>query len=148
MDRRDQDDQYIRILSIFHYVVAGLAALFSLIPVIHLTLGIAIVSGAIKEPREAFPLSMMGWFFIVFASCAILCGLAFSVCLFLAGHYLNRRRRYIFCFVMAALACMFMPFGTVLGVFTLILLTRDSVKAQFLPPAAGRSVPTDQVPAP
>lgn len=127
----DQDDQYIRLLSIFHYVVAGLAALFSLMPVIHLIFGIAMVSGAFKGPKEPFPFSMMGWFFIVFASCFILCGLAFSICLALAGRYLSLRRHYYFCFVMAALACMFMPFGTVLGVFTIILLTRDSVKAQF-----------------
>jgi hypothetical protein len=33
--------------------------------------------------------------------------------------------------VIAALLCMFMPFGTVLGVFTIIVLVRDSVKALF-----------------
>jgi hypothetical protein len=144
----DQDDQYIRLLSIFHYVVAGLAALFSLIPVVHLTLGIAMVSGAFKEPRDPFPFSIMGWFFIVFASCFILCGLAFSTCLALAGRYLSRRRHYYFCFVMAALACMFMPFGTVLGVFTIILLTRDSVKAQFQSWATDPNHKTDRAPSP
>ncbi len=32
---------------------------------------------------------------------------------------------------MAGVACMFMPFGTVLGVFTIIVLLRDSVKELF-----------------
>ena len=32
---------------------------------------------------------------------------------------------------MAGLECILMPFGTVLGVFTLIVLMRDSVKALF-----------------
>jgi hypothetical protein len=38
---------------------------------------------------------------------------------------------YTFCLVMAGVACMFMPFGTVLGVFTIIVLLRDSVKELF-----------------
>jgi hypothetical protein len=34
--------------------------------------------------------------------------------------------------VIAAIQCAFTPFGTVLGVFTLIVLVRPSVKALFL----------------
>ena len=50
---------------------------------------------------------------------------------FLAGRYLSQQRHYTFCLVMAAVACMFMPFGTVLGVFTIIVLVRESVKELF-----------------
>jgi hypothetical protein len=32
---------------------------------------------------------------------------------------------------MAGIECVFMPFGTVLGVFTLVVLTRPSVKPLF-----------------
>ena len=126
-----QDDEHLRLLSIFHYVVAGLAGLFSLFPVIHLALGIAMVSGALKDPKDPFPLVLMGWFFIAFASVFILCGLSFAICLFLAGRFLGQRRRYLFCLVMAGLACMFMPFGTVLGVFTILVLSKESVQEQF-----------------
>ena len=45
----NQDLEHLRLLSIFHYVVAGLAALFALIPVFHLVFGIAMVSGALEE---------------------------------------------------------------------------------------------------
>jgi hypothetical protein len=38
---------------------------------------------------------------------------------------------YIFCLVIAAVECIFMPFGTVLGVFTIIVLQRPTVKAMF-----------------
>ena len=56
----------------------------------------------------------------------------------LAGRYLARRERYTFCLVVAGVECMFMPFGTVLGVFTIIVLSRPSVKDLFgaLPAAA------------
>lgn len=126
-----QDDQYLRLLSIFHYVVAGLATLFSLFPTIHLVLGIAFVSGAVKDPKDPFPFLLVGWFFIAFASFWILSGLSFSTCVLLAGRNLKARRRYTFCLVMACIECIFMPFGTVLGIFTIILLLREKVKAQF-----------------
>jgi hypothetical protein len=32
---------------------------------------------------------------------------------------------------MAGIECILMPFGTVLGVFTMIVLTRDAVKTAF-----------------
>jgi len=37
----------------------------------------------------------------------------------------------MFCVVMAGIACMFMPFGTVLGVFTLVVLTKPVVRELF-----------------
>ena len=46
-----QDDQYLRVLSIFHYVVAGIAALFSLVPTIHFAVVIGLVSVAFTDPR-------------------------------------------------------------------------------------------------
>ena len=46
----------------------------------------------------------------------------------------------IFHYAVAAIACMFMPFGTVLGVFTIIVLMRPSVKERFAP--AGSSSPS------
>jgi hypothetical protein len=131
----NQNVDHLRLLSVFHYIVAGLAALFSLFPTIHLAVGIAMVSGVIKDAKDPFPLALMGWFFIVFASCFILCGLTFATCLFLAGRYLQKRKHYTFCLVMAGVACMFMPFGTVLGVFTIVVLVKEDVKAMFIHPA-------------
>ena len=127
-----QDEHYLRVLSIFHYVVAGLATLFALFPTVHLAVGIAMASGVLSDdPKDALPIALTGWFLVLFASLWILCGLAFSTCVFLAGRNLNVRRRYRFCLFMACLECMFMPFGTVLGVFTIIMLAREPVKVQF-----------------
>jgi hypothetical protein len=38
-----QDEEHLRLLSIFHYVVAGLAALFALFPIFHLILGLFMI---------------------------------------------------------------------------------------------------------
>ena len=47
-----RDEEHLRILSIFHYVVAGIVALFSLFPVIHRgvrTDVIVLVRDSVKE---------------------------------------------------------------------------------------------------
>ena len=128
-----QDQQHLDLLGIFHYVVAGISALFSLIPVIHLAMGLAMVTGHFPHnPNEPDP-TMFGWIFVAVGGAFILCGLTFSALLAYAGHCLRQRRRHTFCLVIAAISCAFMPFGTVLGVFTLIVLTKPSTKLLFAP---------------
>ncbi|WP_345302884.1 hypothetical protein [Lysobacter hankyongensis] len=129
VDTTAQDLEHLRLLSIFHYIVAGITALFSLFPVIHLVIGIAMVSGKMEasDPNAA----IAGWFFIGFAALFIGLGLTFAGFIAYAGRCLRQRRRHTLCLVVAALECMMMPFGTVLGVFTLISLTKPPVKALF-----------------
>jgi hypothetical protein len=128
----NQDDEHLRLLSVFHYVVGGLGAVFSLFPVLHLIIGLAMVTGRIgQDNQDQFP-RVFGWFFVVIALFVILCGLTYSGLLIWAGRCIAWRRHYSFCFVMAAVSCIFFPFGTVLGVFTLLVLNRPSVREQFL----------------
>ncbi len=137
----NQDLEHLRLLSIFHYVVAGLASLFALFPLLHLVLGIGLATGGFGEPQTA-ETRLVGCFFIAFSVAWIACGLALAVCLVLAGRDLALRRRYTFCLVIAAIACAFMPFGTVLGIFTLLVLMRPSVKELFEPGTAGAAEAT------
>jgi len=128
----NQDVEQLRLLAIFHYIVAVVSALLSFFPIIYLAIGIAAVTGHLNNRPGEEPMSaLFGWFFIAFAACWMILGFAFAICLLLAGRFLVRRRHYLFCLVMACMACMFMPFGTVLGVFTIIVLIRPSVKELF-----------------
>jgi hypothetical protein len=128
----NNDLEQLRLLSIFHLVVAGVAALFSLFPIIHLVIGIFAVTGHLDQGQagSAIP-QIIGWVFISFAAVWMVTFLGFAACLLLAGRYLARRRRYMFCFVMACICCLFMPFGTVLGVFTILVLQRAGVRELF-----------------
>jgi hypothetical protein len=67
--------------------------------------------------------------FVIVGASMFLMFQAFAVSLIYSGRQMRRRIRYTFTFVMACLACMCMPFGTVLGVLTLIVLSRPSVKS-------------------
>lgn len=127
-----QDEDHLRLLSIFHYVVSGISGLFALFPILHLVMGLFFIfapqtmRGQGPPPPEFF-----GWFFVIMASAFIMIGLTFAACVLAAGRFLAQRKHYLFCLVMAGVECVFMPFGTVLGVFTIIVLARDPVKRLF-----------------
>ena len=130
---RSQDEEQLRLLSVFHYVVGGLSGLFSLFPVIHLVIGLMIVFSPQTFPGKPgdAPPAFVGWLIVGFVAMMILFGLAVSASIVFAGRSLARRRHYTFCLVIAGIECMFMPFGTVLGVFTIVVLMRESVKPLF-----------------
>lgn len=127
----NQDDEQLHLLSVFHYVLAGLCALFALFPLAYVGMGLAMMSGLGADPGERFAplfagcfLAGMGGLFLAFA-------VAYALALFLAARFLAERRRHTFCVVVAAISCTFTPLGTVLGVFTLIVLFRPSVRVLF-----------------
>ena len=136
-----ETSRQLDLLAIFHYVLAGITGLLAFLPIIHLAMGIWMVSGGFHDhtpmPGEP-PISpeMFGWIFVVFASAFILFGLAMAVLLTMAGRRLKQRRSHTFCLVVAGIACINMPLGTVLGVFTLVVLSRPGVRDAF---AAGTS---------
>ena len=127
----DQDAEHLRLLSIFHYIVGGLAGLFACFPFIHLAIGIALVNGAFDGASREPPPAFLGWLFIALAATFIFVGWSIATLILVAGRILARRNHYTYCFVVAAIECLFMPFGTALGIFTIIVLSRPSVKLMF-----------------
>jgi hypothetical protein len=71
--------------------------------------------------------------FVIMGSVFIIFGWSIAICILLAGKQLRRHKSRTFCMVVAGIECMIMPFGTVLGVFTLIALNKDSIKEIFEP---------------
>ncbi len=138
-----EEAAHLKLLSIFHYVVGGLTALFSLFPIIHVALGIGMVTGALPmNDANGMPDQdgrMAGWIFIAIGAVIIFCGVTLGAFIAYAGRCLAQRRRHTLCMVVAAISCLCMPLGTVLGVFTLIVLLRPSVKAAFDVPASAHS---------
>jgi hypothetical protein len=124
---QNQDREHLRLLSIFHYIVGGLSILFGLFPIVHLVVGLAMVTGRMGDG----PPDLFGWVFVIMASLMIAFGVALGILCIVAAGRLKNRTHYTFCFIVACIECAFMPFGTILGVFTIIVLTRDSVKALF-----------------
>jgi len=125
------DSEHLRLLVIFHYVVAALGAVFACFPLLHVAMGVMMVvspeimTGSQKGPP---PPAAIGYLFIVMGGLCVVLGWAAAICTFISGRFLARRRHRMFSFVMAALLCMMFPFGTALGIFTIIVLSRESVQ--------------------
>jgi len=135
----DQDKEHLRLLAIFHYIVSGLAALFSFFPLLYTIIGGIFIFAArhgTPKPGEELPPEFLGWIFIVIGSVLFLLGIAMAICILIAGRCLSRRKCYSFALVIACIECLFIPFGTILGVFTIVVLARESVKALFSPAPA------------
>ena len=127
----DQDAEHLRILSILYYVVAGVTALFGCFPILHFVMGAAMLFGSLAS-EEKGPPALVGGFFMGFAVLWIGLSWTLAAGLVVAGRSLAQRRRYTFCLVIAALiAALCVPLGTILGVFTLVVLMRPSVKEVF-----------------
>lgn len=128
---QSEDEQYLKLLSIFHYVVGGIAGVFACFPIIHFVVGIGILISSFTSSSQGAPPAIVGLFFTLIAGGIILFGWAFAICIILAGRFISQRKNHMFCMVMAGIECMFTPFGTVLGAFTIITLIRPSVKELF-----------------
>ena len=72
-----------------------------------------------------------GLIFVIGPALIILIGLAYAISVLLTGRFIAHRKHHTFCFVVACISTLFTPFGTVLGIFTIIVLLRPSVKALF-----------------
>jgi hypothetical protein len=121
-----QDVDHLNLLAIFHYVLAAVTILFSVLPMLYAGVGIMILAGG--GGPGAGPI---GWFFLlVFGGATLLLWLQAGLAIF-AGVCLHRRRARTFCFIVAAINCTQMPHGTILGVFTILVLCRESVQELF-----------------
>ncbi len=128
----NQDAEHLRLLSIFYYVYAGLVAcitcVFALVLLVSL---IQLVNPEFLSPDHAKPDDIPEVGFIIFCGGLTLLGALFITYLINVGGCLSRRKRYTSCLVIAGVCCALFPIGTVLGVFSLIVLARSSVKALF-----------------
>lgn len=129
MDKEDL--KYLDLLTIFHYVVAGVTALFGCFPIMHLIMGALIVSGAFSEQSNNPPPQFMGWFFIAIAAVMITFFWVLAAGMIIVGRNLKKRQKRMFCMIVAGIECLFMPFGTILGILTILFLNKDTVKSEF-----------------
>src|SRR5688572_5624331 len=121
----DPDAEQLKLLSIFHYILAAITFLFACFPLFHVVFGVLMASGAMQShPGHDQGGRVFGIFFAVIGCSMVLGGWALAVAIFAAGRSIAARRRHTFCLVVAAVSCIFMPFGTALGVFSIVVLMR------------------------
>ncbi len=141
-----QDEEHLHILSILYYVYAGIIAVLSLVGLCYVFVGFTFLDtppAPAGRPPSAPP-PQVGWFFVLFGGAFTLFGWAVAVLVALAGCFLVRHIHWLYCLCVAGLICIHIPLGTLLGVFTIIVLVRPSVKELFTTaPASPANLPEE-----
>lgn len=134
----EQDRHYLQLLTIFHYVAAGVTALFGCVPIFHLGVGLSLLFGgafseAAQGTGDTVLMTLLALLFTLLPLALIvgLWGLALATAV--SGYFIKTRQRRVFSIVVAAFNCIIFPIGTVLGVFTLVVLVRPSVVTLYQP---------------
>ncbi len=121
------DASNLKLLAIFHYISAGLSLLGLLFIIAHYAIMRTVfASPEIWKKSDAPPfdiIGMMKWFYLALGLIAVI----FAIINLLSGLYIQQRKNRPFSLVVAGINCIHMPLGTVLGVFTIVVLIRDSV---------------------
>ena len=126
------DHEHLRLLAIFHYVKGTISAVFACIPIIHVVLGlIMLIAPQVFGHGNDQPPAFVGLLLVFLGGFFILFGWTFAVLTLIAGRCIARRKHCTFCFVVACLECLSIPFGTILGVCTIMVLNRASVRELF-----------------
>ena len=120
--------KHLNLLSIFHFVHAGFSLFLLLIPVYLLFFGLI---AAFTDTNHSPGVTYMGWLMLVMSVVLGVAILAFVGAVVFAGLELRKARRYNFCFAMAAIQCLHVPWGTLLGVFTIVALNKPLAKQLF-----------------
>jgi hypothetical protein len=119
----------LNLLSILHNLVAALWVVVAFFPITYLGIGLDIIEGrfnGVPEMTDTF-----GWSVILWSTASVVLSVVMAVTTFFAGWRLAQRRARPFCLWVAAVNCFFFPFGTALGIFTLVVLSRPEAREAF-----------------
>jgi len=129
------DEEQLKLLSVFYYVLAGVKALFSGLFLLGFGVtGVLFLMGAIQMPNPPHQggeeMVVFGGVFLTIGLVIGVLGLGMAYALYLAGRNLAQHKGYTYCFVISIILLLGFPIGTALGIFTLMVINRDQVKAQ------------------
>jgi hypothetical protein len=124
------DAEHLRVLAICHYVLGAVECFFSLFPLVYVALGLAMALSpefAQNRPPDRGPPPALGFAIAALGGTCVCGGLLMGGLTIYSGRAMQQRRHNTLSLVIAALLCLWIPFGTLLGVFTFIVLMRPSV---------------------
>lgn len=131
--QRQKDEDNLRMLGVFYYVFGSLCALGFLIFLLYTVVFSTMmpIMAETAPPRDAVVVeSMMGVFYGIFVFGMLLMGTMCTLC-FIAPSKMRKRESYGLIFTAAILVCLSIPLGTVLGIFTMVVMNRPSVRKSF-----------------
>ncbi len=127
----DRDSEHLRLLQVGYYIMGALTACMGLFGLLYAGMGRLITSMPMSGVQNGVDPAFISWIFTVVGFGVTAIGLIGAALIFLVARCLRARRHRVFCIVMACLSCLQIPWGTAIGVCTIIVLGRPSVQALF-----------------
>ena len=122
-------EEHLRLLRIGYLVSASMTALFGLFGFFYVFMGL-MVTRIPDQAGQAFPRGI-GLFFGFFGLIFVGVGLTLAGLKFYAAHCLKHRQSRTICICIAAVTCLGVPYGTLLGVLTIMALSRPETTTLF-----------------
>ncbi|HEV8631533.1 MAG TPA: hypothetical protein VGV61_14545 [Thermoanaerobaculia bacterium] len=138
------DAEHLKLLAIAYVVAGGTNAFFSLFGLFYAFMGLAIggtIASIPLQRGQPQPPAFMGWFFGAFGLAIFAAMVGLAALKFLAAHRIRQRRSRTLCLVIASVTCFGVPYGTALGVWTLLVLARPTVAQLFSAPPVDSPIP-------
>jgi divalent metal cation (Fe/Co/Zn/Cd) transporter len=139
------DAEHLKLLRWGYFLSAGVTACFSVFGLFYAGMALLITSMPVKEGQDAPP-EQIAWLFAIVGIAITVVMLAVAAAKLKVAKALRERTSRTFCYVVAVITMFGMPYGTLLGVFTLLVLSRPSV-AQAFGADASATVPQPGEPA-
>lgn len=130
------DEEHLKLLSIGYMVSAGMNAFCSLFGVLYGLMGVMMGTVFTAQTETAVragqgPPAFVAWLLGIIGFAIFLLLITLAVLKFVTAQRIKCQRSRIFCMVVAGISCFGIPYGTLLGVFTFVVLGRNSVRRLF-----------------
>ena len=151
-----KDVEHLNLIAVFHYVWGGLVGFGALGCVAYmffmekffrsaLNMASTPIPATVTTPSEASEVvtavstapypsdmidNMIQMMYVVYGVLAALCIIG-CICNIISGRCIHKKKNRVFSMVVGAFNCIMFPLGTVLGVFTFVVLCRNSVAQMY-----------------
>ena len=133
MTTNRSNSQMLDLISIFHYVLAALMYLKGAMAFVLMGIGSIVTIGILADrPADMEEgLVVVGLIFFMVPMIFLTVSWTAATLVLFAGRRIAKRTNLTYCQIVAGLECLCVPFGTILGIFSLITLTKPEIKETF-----------------
>jgi len=127
------DNEHINLLSLFHLISGIMTLVYSVFMALYFGLiSFAFIFGdafdAAENPLNSnFPIAFRTLFISIMIICLIF-AIALGIAKIFSSKFLKQRKNRTFSIVISCIECFSFPYGTLLGVLSIIVLNRGNVK--------------------